>query len=210
MPEAQDRSGTPREIPDRSGSLRALRREQILDVAGDLVAREGLLGLTVAALEKRLDFTRGVITYHFGGKDEIVQALLERAVARIDRSAERAVKASRSGNDRITVVVQALVDGFLSDEAACAILFAFWSRLQHDPVAAEINARLYARYRERSERLLGELAPKLGQRRRKALAALMVGQVMGIVTQAYFDREAIEVGAAVREAGRALEAALSS
>ncbi|MDF1564597.1 MAG: TetR/AcrR family transcriptional regulator [Deltaproteobacteria bacterium] len=195
--------------PPRPGSVRELRREEILDAAEGLVVAGGLEGLTVAALEGRLTYTRGVITYHFAGKDEIVFALLERAVERIDRNADRKVKESARGRGRLGAAVRAMVDGFLSEGAACAILFAFWSRLQHDPAAREINALLYAGYRQRSERLLAELAPRLSERRRKALATLLVGQVIGIVTQAYFEPGAIDLEASVREAGRALEAALA-
>src|SRR5205814_9753674 len=56
-----------------SDSLRDLRRAQIVAAAREIVAGDGLESLTIGALEKRLGFSRGVITYHFRDKDEIVE-----------------------------------------------------------------------------------------------------------------------------------------
>ena len=57
-------------------TVRDLRRAQIIAAARAIVCRDGLDALTIGALEQKLAFTRGVITYHFAGKDDIVRALL--------------------------------------------------------------------------------------------------------------------------------------
>src|ERR1700722_2409301 len=78
-----------RRLPD---SVRDLRRGQILTAARRLVAEHGLEALTIGALEDRLAFTRGVITYHFANKDEIVRAVFASAIDEIDASVRREVE----------------------------------------------------------------------------------------------------------------------
>ena len=173
---------------ERSG-LRDLRRGQIVAVARALVAAEGLDALTFAALEERLDFTRGVITYHFRNKDEIVEAVLDSAVAEIDGSMRAELATAGSLRDRIRAVLHGQVAGWIDHPEAGKILFSSWGRLSADPRAAALNARLYRRYRAEAAAFGGE-----------SIAALLVGTVLGIVTQHYFDAGSIDVEAAVREA----------
>ncbi|PIE17144.1 MAG: hypothetical protein CSA66_06610 [Proteobacteria bacterium] len=193
------------------GSVRDLRRAQILDEARRLVSEGGLQALTFAALEARLSFTRGVITYHFDNKAEIVDAVLDSAVEEIDRANARAVMAAGAIEDKLRAVIAHTVGGFIEHVEAGRILLNFWARLPRDQHAARINARLYRRYREHSVALL-RAGQRLGRFRAdvdvEALAAHMVGTVIGIVTQSYFEPGAIDPDAAVAEAVATLLARL--
>lgn len=178
-------------MPDGAApsTVRDLRRGQILAAARQLVAEEGLHALTIAALEGRLAFSRGVITYHFKNKDEIVHAVLESAVAEIDRAVDDAVRAAPPGAARVEAAVRGMVHGFLGHDEASQILLAFWSRIRSDPRAEKTNADLYARYRAMAAKLLrtgvkrGDFPADVDA---TALAGHMVGTVIGVVTQTLF------------------------
>lgn len=163
--------------------------------AREIVAKQGLEALTFAALERRLAFTRGVITYHFRDKEEIVQALLDSALEEIDRAVLAEVQAARSLEEKIGAVLRGQVRGWLGHEEAGRILLSFWSRLNSDPRVARANAQLYSRYRARSAELVARASQDP-----KATAVLLVGTVIGIVCQAMFDPPAIDVEAAIEEA----------
>ncbi len=193
--------------------LRDLRRSQIVAAARALVAAGGLEALTIGALEKRLDFTRGVITYHFRDKDEIVEAVLASAVEEIDAATVALVQARATFAEKVEAVLSTKVRGFLDRREAAHVLLSFWGRILHDRRARAVNARLYEAYRAQSARLLedgrraGEVVRGVAVR---VVAALLVGAVIGIVTQVLFDPDgAVDPDACVREAARMFAARLA-
>ncbi len=78
-------------------------------------------------------------------------------------------------------------------------MVSFWGRLHAEPRIRAANAALFARYRNETASLLG------GDRAR---AAVVVGVVLGIAAQAYFDPEHVDVEATVDEAVQAIQARL--
>ncbi len=192
-------------------SLRGLRRSQIISAARGLVAAQGLDGLTISALEKSLGFSRGVLTYHFRDKDEIVAALLESALLEIDAATQAEVDKSQTPAEKVRAVLRANLRGFLEHREAGLILLSFWGRLGADPKVRKANAALYARYRERTANVLqaGMRAGAFAEADAKALAALIVGIVIGLAAQIYFDEESIDADAALDEATRSILARLS-
>ena len=194
-------------------TIRDLRRSQIIRAARRVVAERGVGALTFGTLERELAFTRGVITYHFANKDEIVDALLDDAIAETDAATMSSVVAEGSAPDKVVAAVAGMVRGFLSQREAARVLLSFWGRLPDDPRAAAKNAALYARWRAQSASLLrhgqatGELRADCDV---EAVAAHMVGTVIGVVTQAYFDPGAIDPDAVVREAARGIAAGLTA
>jgi len=192
-------------------TVRDLRREQIIAAARQLVAEKGLGGLTIAALERRLPFSRGVITYHFKNKDDIIYAVLESTVAEIDAATLAAVEACSTPAEQVGAVMRANARGFVQHLAAVRILMSFWSRIPSDKRARTVNARLYATYRRRASRLVerakaeGVFAPDVNP---EVVASLLVALVLGIAAQEYFEPGAINSAAVLEEATRIVLARL--
>ena len=113
---------------------------QIVTAARRLVAEQGLEALTIGALEERLSFTRGVITYHFANKDEIVQAVFASAIDEIDAAVRRDVEGGVAVEDKVRAVLRGNVRGFVDSEVAGRVLLSFWRRLSADPVVRKLNA----------------------------------------------------------------------
>lgn len=150
--------------------------------------------MTIAQLESRLGFSRGVITYHFTNKDEIVEAVLQSATREIGGLTEARLDAEKSALERIKVAMRATVEGYLTHVEAGQILLSFWGRLGRDPRARKINADLYVAYRREVGKLIEEAirTKAIAKVEVEDLAATIVGVVLGIVTQAYFDKDAID------------------
>lgn len=182
---------------------RARTRDEIIKEARALVALGGLQALTIGALEQRLAFTRGAITHHFANKDEIVEAVLASALAEIDAATETSVMAGESFADKLEAVLRSKIEGFVRKPEATAVILAFWGGIQSDPRAAERNAVLFSRYRRQAATLI-ELGVEQGVVRRdvdgQAAAVLMVGVVIGVVTQAFFTPGEVDVDSVVRVA----------
>ena len=193
---------------DSQTTLRDLRREQILETAGELVAAGGLGALTIGALEKRLTFSRGVITYHFKNKEEIVRTLFKNAIDTIDAYAWGEVEAAQSLEERIRRSSRAIVDGFVDNPVASIILMNFWGSLRADAETAHLNTELYRKYRASARRIAVSAVGEPATVDLDAFAAVFVGMVIGIACQALFDADAIDIEAAVDHAARALTALL--
>ena len=189
----------------KTGELRALRRAQIVAAARALVAAGGLSALTFGALEQRLGYSRGVLTYHFADKDEIVAALLQSAVAEIDDATTEKLGATATLEEAVRAVLRTKVDGFLGHQEAAEILIAFWSR-PHGGGGRDRTASLFSGYRAQSAALV-RAARKADPRCRAdpaAMAALLVGIVIGLVVQLRFDPDSVAVEPVLEEAAQTL------
>lgn len=60
------------------------RREQILDVAMDMFATEGVTGTSISEIERRVGFKAGTGSFyrHFSSKEDLLEAAVEREVTR--------------------------------------------------------------------------------------------------------------------------------
>ena len=172
-----------------TSAVREVRRSQIIAAARTIVAQQGLAALTFSSLEAELEFTRGVITYHFKNKDAIVDAVLASALDEIDGATLAAVQARGTPTEQLAAAVRATIAGFIENIEAGRILLAFWARINTDPAARERNARLYATYRGRVTVLLreGVDAGEFLVDDEPGTATFVVGTIIGVVTQEYFD-----------------------
>ncbi len=192
-------------------TLRELRRGQIVAVARKIVADEGLEALTIGSLEARLAFSRGVITYHFQNKDDIVHAVLESAIEEINAGIDAQLGTNLGHDEKLRTMLKMYVRGFLEHVEATRILLSFWGRISSDKRARKANANLYAAYRKGMAQLVesgkaaGEFAADASV---DAVAAALVGVVVGIAMQSYFEKGAIDADAAIEEATQAALARL--
>lgn len=60
------------------GRRRTIDRDQLLDAAEAVIAREGAAGLTIDAVAKEMGITKGGVQYCFGTKDALIDAIFER------------------------------------------------------------------------------------------------------------------------------------
>jgi len=73
---------TVKSIPAESRSFaETARRAQIVDCAIDAIAELGFAKASVDQIAKQLGVSKGVITYHFPKKEEMVDAIIEKVVA---------------------------------------------------------------------------------------------------------------------------------
>jgi AcrR family transcriptional regulator len=196
-------------LPD---TVRDLRRGQIVAAARRLVAEQGLDALTFGALEDRLAFTRGVITYHFANKDDIVRAVLASAIDEIDAAVRAEVDAGTTAADKVRAMLGATVRGFVDRAEAGRVLMSFWGRLPSDPQVRQLNAELYARYRRAAAKVLRRARADgaIAKIDPAVMASLLVGLVLGIAMQHYFDPGSIDVDAATEEAVQTVLARLGT
>lgn len=64
------------------------RRRQIVVAAAETIAEEGYPRASFARIARRASISPGLITYHFGTKEHLMEAVLEHVGSRLDRAME--------------------------------------------------------------------------------------------------------------------------
>ena len=88
------------EVTEKSAERRRLsgeeRREQLLDVAKEIVGEQGFHGVSIEAVARRAGITRPVVYSHFADLDELLEAMVEREGARALGQLAQILPAARS------------------------------------------------------------------------------------------------------------------
>jgi AcrR family transcriptional regulator len=178
-------------------TVRSFRRAQIVAASRRLIAEQGLEALTFSALESQLSFTRGVITYHFKNKADIIRVVLEDVVAEIDDATYGSLGPSDDLHEAVSGVMSGMIRGFVRNREASAVLISYWSRA---PREAGLHSELFARYRRHSSLLIERAGGHKDPNATSALASVMVSVVIGSVIQLYLSEEFATVEAVADEA----------
>jgi AcrR family transcriptional regulator len=70
--------GAAADAPERT-FIETARRAQIAAAAIDTIAEEGYAGASFARIAERLGISRGLISYHFAGKDDLIKQVVHEA-----------------------------------------------------------------------------------------------------------------------------------
>jgi TetR/AcrR family transcriptional regulator, transcriptional repressor for nem operon len=175
--------------------------ERILDVAEALVQSRGFNGFSYADVAEELQITKAGLHYHFPGKGELGDALIERYAARF---AEALVAVDRDGSDapaKLRAYARLYADVFRDDRMClCGMLAADYATLP-DPMRERVvrffddNERWLARVLEAGRRD-GTLR---FQGSARAVARTLVGGLEGamLVARPYGDVRRFRTAAAL-------------
>lgn len=64
--------------PEQNRLARDRARESLIQAAIDVFADHGVDGATIAEITRRAGVAQGLVSYHFGGKDQLVSAVIDR------------------------------------------------------------------------------------------------------------------------------------
>ncbi|WAS90659.1 TetR/AcrR family transcriptional regulator [Nannocystis punicea] len=126
-------------------------RERILDAAQRLILERGMSRLSVDAVITEVGLSKGGFFHHFKTKNDLILALLDRLVRRMDGLvAELAAKDPQPRGARLRAQIVLSFDSKRQEaEAPQALLLAFVEAVQSQPavrrLARELNAQTVAR-----------------------------------------------------------------
>ena len=94
------------------GRSRSIDRDKVLDVAEEIVRRQGATALTFDAVAKAAGITKGGLQYCFGSKDGLIAALVDRWMTAFDAEVARSTAADANGLEHVRgyVVASSRVD----------------------------------------------------------------------------------------------------
>ncbi|QBD83015.1 TetR/AcrR family transcriptional regulator [Ktedonosporobacter rubrisoli] len=129
--------------------VRSIRRKQILDAAERLAVKRGWAEITILDICQEAGVSSGVLTYHFQSKDEIMLALLEEFIGRLDTHLNKAVRGSKTPEEDINNFLQALTMSLEDDPHFPPLLIHFVAASLSRPEIAERLHALFGAIRER-------------------------------------------------------------
>lgn len=109
------------------GRKAVISRDNLLDIAEEIVRKDGAPALTIGALATAAGISKGGVQYSFSSKDELVRALVDRWADAFDRAmgeavpddpigfVRRYITASRRSDSLIDAKMAGLMMGYMRD-----------------------------------------------------------------------------------------------
>ena len=112
--------------------------EQILDVAERLVQERGFNGFSYADVARDLEITKAALHYHFPGKAELGEALIERYARRFAAALDTVGERPIDAHAKLRAYAQLYAEVFRDDRMClCGMLAADYATLP-DPMRARV------------------------------------------------------------------------
>jgi AcrR family transcriptional regulator len=180
---------------------KAETRARLINAAAELFARKGFHAVSAEAVADAADRTTGALYSHFGGKDGLLLALVERW---LDESATRIAAIVESATD-LDGRLRALWCGFIAPheehgDAWLLLEFELWLHAVREPMVADRLAERYATYRAALEPPLRQWARDAGLgrlRRPDRVATNVIALLLGLAMQHRIDPSAVSDDLAV-------------
>lgn len=170
------------------------RRRQILDAACLCFAREGFHKATMHAICREAGLSPGAVYRYFGGKEEIIEAMVERNAA---QSAGLAEYARDSGDtSRVFEELASFFFGRVEGAEGLAVDVELWAEATHNDRVGRLLRRDFGGHRELLEEIVrraqqrGEVNDELDP---VAVARVMISFFSGLLLQKALEGGEVDV-----------------
>ncbi|WP_345435930.1 TetR/AcrR family transcriptional regulator [Actinoallomurus vinaceus] len=163
---------------ERRGSpSRRAKKEQIIEAAMEVLARDGLAACTARAVADASPLTKSAIHYYFDDMDEIIDGAMDRhmrgCLVRIGEAADRHERPA----DRFWAAVEAYLEIFAERPNAALLWFSYWVDVGQKGRLEPID-RMHRAMIDVLRDLLAEIPVDDPPRRAHALFSYLLGTLM--------------------------------
>jgi len=180
----------------RPSFIEEKRRTQIVDIAIETIATQGFSQASLAEIAKKAGISKGVISYHFDGKEELVEEILRSLMRKPADFVKERVSRAAAAAEKLRAYVEANFDFMKANRVGYVALVDLWG--QRDSGRNSLNADAYEPSRHYLAHILEE-----GQRRGEmrafpvmATASLIQGAIDGVMLQWVLDEKAVDLDVA--------------
>lgn len=154
---------------------RTNKREAIIAAAAELFSEGGFDGTGVVDIAAAVGITGGAVYKHFDSKQEVLRAVVQRAVEQVVGGVDDIVQTTTI-EERLPALVDNLVGGILENRALGSVMFQEASRL--DPEMREFVERAHRLHVAEWAHALAVLRPELSDAERVTLVQLVYGSIL--------------------------------
>jgi len=180
----------------------ATSNRRMIRAAIRLIARQGYTRTTLAQVGREAGYTGGLVSHHFGSKEGLLRALVERAAGRFYRDQLLTATQGKSGLNALCASLDTYLDELEVREEHMRALYVLMGEAlgpvaEINEVFADLNrgfrlsARAWIQEGMEAHEIRSDLDPD-------AEAAVFVGMLRGVATQWMADPRCFDLGA-VRE-----------
>lgn len=130
-----------------------VRHEELIRATLRCLATLGPVATTVRAIAKEAGVSPSLITYHFGGKRDLLMGAYNHLSAQMREAEEEALARTDDPEERLMAFISVGFGPAFLDEQYITARFLFWGLARTDPDVGRVHDDIYATYRRR----LGEL-----------------------------------------------------
>ena len=182
---------------ERSSFIEEARRRQIIDTAIDTIAGRGLAGASLAEIARKAGISKGVISYHFEGKGELVEEILSRLLHDPAEFVKLRVDAANTPQDKLRAYVGANFEVMKSHRNNDVALVAWWESKAALRASNRPMADAYAPSRHYLSRILqaGEASGELRSLPHETMASVIQAAIDGVMLQWVLNEAAVDLDA---------------
>jgi TetR/AcrR family fatty acid metabolism transcriptional regulator len=195
----------------RGSFIEQARRSQIVETAIRTIAERGYSQASLAEIAREAGISKGVISYHFEGKDELFEEILARLRQEPAEFVKCRVDACESAHDKLRAYVRANFEFMKSHRTAYVALVDMWGSRGTSPGARELNAQAYEPSRKYIARILdsGRQSGELALESSMTVASVIQAAIDGVMLQWVFDEQHVDLEACSDEILRMISRNLS-
>ncbi|MFK5953761.1 MAG: TetR family transcriptional regulator C-terminal domain-containing protein [Desulfobacterium sp.] len=136
-----------------------ITRQKLLDATVQIIAEEGIAGMTLAKVAQRTGLSRGICNFHFKTKKLLLLEAFRMLYAEHE-SAWRTIlsDSGKSPEARLQALIRTLLTPPIADHTKLAVWLAFWGVPPHRRTYLEICEKLDREYETEVENLLRKMA----------------------------------------------------
>jgi AcrR family transcriptional regulator len=171
-----------------------IRREQIVDAAAGIIASRGIQHLSLSAIEAAAGMSRGQLTYYFPTKEDILLAVFDRTVRRMQERMAADEEPVCTGADDVWRLIETLLTKLLMRPIAddfAQLQYSFLAQTKARPDFRERLASLYEQWRSHmADGFRRQPLPRAADPR--LLASFVQALLHGLVMQLQADAKAFD------------------
>jgi AcrR family transcriptional regulator len=205
-------SSGPDRVPKFSRKDPRVRRQLLIDAAIACLAEGGIAGFTIDKICRKAGISRGLVSHHFDGKDDLLAQAYEAMTHHLADAAETslAMAATHPAAALRTVIEENLSATFL-DRTELKAWLALWGEAAGNPELLKLHRKRYGAYHRGLATAIAALAD---ERRRDvdaaALATTLIALIDGLWLEWCLDPTLLSAQAAKRACYALLEPHLGS
>jgi AcrR family transcriptional regulator len=189
------------ELDGQRTFIEEARRRQIVETAIQTIATQGFSQASLAEIAKMAGISKGVISYHFDGKDELVEEILRSLVRKPAEFVKERVSQAKTPLEKLRAYIAANFEFMKAHRTGYVALVDLWGNRGAGSRPSSLNTEAYEPSRHYLAHILEE-GQKTGELRALAVrptACLIQAAIDGVMLQWVFDENAVDLDRATED-----------
>lgn len=174
---------------DKPTFIEEARRKQVIDAALQTIAEYGYSQTSFAEIAKSLGITKGLIAYHFNGKQDLIASVLRTIIDNQAAYLKAQLSIHESATEKLRTYIIATLEYIENNRSHFVALVDLWGSFTSPEQKHAFNKTFYGPCISQLKDIfeLGQQTGEFGQFDTKILTHILQGALDGVMLQWVFD-----------------------